>query len=374
MKRRDFLRTAGALTTAASVPGWLTAKPVEPLRILILGGTRFIGVHMADLALKRGHSVTFFNRGRTNPGLFPGVERIAGDRNGDLDGLKARKWDAVIDNSGYVPRRVRMTAELLAPNVRQYVFVSSVSVYPDFSVARNETSALAKLDDETTEKVDGSTYGALKALCEKAAEAAMPGRTSALRPGLVVGPEDNTDRFTYWPARAARGGEFMAPGKLSHRIQIIDARDLAAFTIKTIEDGRMGPCNVVSPPGMFTMGALIAESLRSARTLADPDPPPRPVWVDPSFLAEHKVGSWTDMPVWIAPRAGDAAYVLTSADRALKAGLTISPLRKTVRDTLEWHLKRPEAARLKLKAGIGPAREKEILAAWRAMSTVARTA
>jgi 2'-hydroxyisoflavone reductase len=213
MKRRDFLRTAGAVTAAAAAPGWLTAKPADrPLRILILGGTRFIGVHMTELALKRGHQVTFFNRGRTNPDLFPEVERIAGDRNGDIDGLKGRQWDAVIDNSGYVPRQVRATAELLAPNVKQYLFVSSVSVYPNFSEARDERSPLARIEDETTEKVDGSTYGALKALCEKAAEAAMPGRTTSLRPGLIVGPEDNTDRFTYWPARAARGGEFMAPG------------------------------------------------------------------------------------------------------------------------------------------------------------------
>jgi len=374
MKRRDFLRTAGAASAAAAVPGWLTAKPVEPRRILILGGTRFIGVHMTEVALKRGHSVTFFNRGRTNADLFPQVERITGDRNGEIDGLKGRQWDAVIDNSGYVPRHVRMTAELLAPNVKQYLFVSSVSVYPNFSVARDERSALAKVDDETAEKVDGATYGALKALCEKAAEAALPGRTTALRPGLIVGPEDNTDRFTYWPARAARGGDFMAPGKLSHRIQIIDARDLAAFTIKAVEERRMGAYNIVSPPGMFTMGALIAESLRAARTLSDPEPPPRPVWVDPSFLAEHKVEGWSDMPVWIAPRGDDAAFALTSADRAIKAGLVISPLRKTVRDTLEWHLKRPEAERTKLKAGIQPQREKEVLAAWHAVSTVARTA
>jgi 2'-hydroxyisoflavone reductase len=375
MKRRDFLRTAGAATAAAAAPGWLSARPAtDPLRILILGGTRFIGVHMTALALKHGHSVTFFNRGRTNPGLFPQVERITGDRNGDIDGLKGRQWDVVIDNSGYVPRQVRATAELLAPNVKQYLFVSSVSVYPNFSEARSESSPLARIDDETTEKVDGSTYGALKALCEKAAETAMPGRTTVLRPGLIVGPKDNTDRFTYWPARAARGGEFMAPGKLSHRIQIIDARDLAAFTLRMLEERRTGAFNVVSPPGLFTMGALIAESLRAARTLADPDPPPRAVWVDPNFLAEHKVGGLSDMPVWIAPRSGDAAFALTSAERAVKAGLTISPLRKTVLDTLAWHLERPDAERIKLKAGIEPAREREVLAAWRAVSNVARTA
>jgi 2'-hydroxyisoflavone reductase len=374
MKRRDFLRTAGAATAAAAAPGWLTAKSPQPLRILILGGTRFIGIHMTALALKRGHSVTFFNRGRTNPGLFPEVERIAGNRNGDVDGLRGRKWDAVIDTSAYVPRHVRLTATLLGPNVQHYVLISSVSVYPSSSISRDESSKVAKLDDETTERVDGSTYGALKALCERAAETAMPGRTTMLRPAPIVGPEDNTDRFTYWPARAARGGELMAPGKPSHRIQIIDARDLATFTINAIEARRMGTFNVVSPPGMFTMGHLITESLAAARALVDPQPPPSAVWVDPAFLAEHKVESWSDMPVWIAPHHADAAFAKTSGHRAWKAGLVITPMRKTVYDTLEWHLKRPLSERTKLKAGIEPAREKEVLAAWHAVSAVARTA
>jgi 2'-hydroxyisoflavone reductase len=374
MKRRDFLRTAGAATAAAAAPGWLTAKSPQPLRILILGGTRFIGIHMTELALRRGHSVTFFNRGRTNADLFPEVERVIGDRNGDVDGLRGRKWDAVIDNSGYVPRHVRLTTEVLAPNVKQYVFVSAVSVYADFSTAQDENSELATLEDPTSERMDGSTYGALKALCEQAANQAMPGRATILRPGLIVGPQDNTDRFTYWPARAARGGELMAPGKPSHRIQIVDARDLAAFTIASIEARRFGTFNVVSPPGMFTMGDLIAECLSAARVLVDPTPQPSAVWVDPAFLAEHKVESWTDMPVWIAPRRGDAAFPHTSGYRAWKAGLVITPMRKTVRDTLEWHLRRPDAERLKLKAGIEPAREKEVLAAWHAVSAVARTA
>jgi 2'-hydroxyisoflavone reductase len=374
MKRRDFLRAAGAVSAAAALPGWITARAAEPRRVLILGGTRFIGIHMTELLLKRGHSVTLFNRGRTNPELFPQVERITGDRNGDIDGLKGRKWDAVIDNSGYVPRHVRLTAELLAPNVEQYVFVSSVSVYPDFSVPRNEASPVAKLEDETTEKVDGATYGGLKALCEKAAEAALPGRVTAIRPGLIVGPEDNTDRFTYWPARAARGGEFMAPGRYTHDIQIIDARDVAAFSVGAIEHGRLGTYNVVSPPGFFTMGEVISESLRAARLQVDPDPPPRAVWVDPTFLAEHHVEGWSDMPIWTTAEGENAAFAKTSAVRALNAGLVITPMRKTVRDTLSWHLKRPEIDRTKLKAGIEPQREKEVLAAWRAMSEMARTA
>ena len=216
----------------------MPGRPQEPkpLKILILGGTRFIGLHMTALALERGHTLTFFNRGKTKTDRYPEIERIKGDRNGEIDGLKDREWDVVIDNSGYVPRHVRLSAELLAPKVKQYVFVSSISVYPNFSVPRDEKSPVGKLADETVEKVDGETYGPLKALCEQAVRegAARAARPSS-GPGLIVGPDDNTDRFTYWPARAARGGEFIAPGAPTDAFQVIDVRDLAAFTINAVE-------------------------------------------------------------------------------------------------------------------------------------------
>ncbi len=231
--RREFI--VGA-SLAAATSGWAAVpKAREPLSILLLGGTRFIGVPITELALARGHKVTFFNRGRTNTDLFPNIERISGDRNGEIDGLKARRFDAVIDTSGYVPRHVKLTAELLAPVARQYLFVSSISVYPDFSQPRAEDSPVGKMKDETVEKVDNDTYGPLKALCEQAAEAAMPGRVTVIRPGLIVGPHDSTDRFTYWPARAARGGKMLAPGKPSDGVQVIDARDLAMFTVDALE-------------------------------------------------------------------------------------------------------------------------------------------
>ena len=239
MKRRTLLSMAAAGALAAVTPAWAAKPPKKaekPLKILILGGTRFIGLHMTALALARGHTLTFFNRGKTKTDRYPEVERIKGDRNGEIDGLKDREWDVVIDNSGYVPRHVRLSAELLAPRVTQYVFVSSISVYPDFSVPRDEKSPVGKLADESIEKVDGDTYGPLKALCEQAAEKALPGRTTIMRPGLIVGPDDNTDRFTYWPARAARGGEFIAPGAPGDPFQIIDVRDLAAFTLNAIEN------------------------------------------------------------------------------------------------------------------------------------------
>src|SRR6188508_725228 len=273
MKRRTLLSLAAAGAFTAVTPVWAakkTKKAKQPLRILILGGTRFIGLHMTALALERGHTLTFFNRGKTKTDRYPEVERIKGDRNGQIDGLKNREWDVVIDNSGYVPRHARLTAELLAPNVKQYVFVSSISVYPDFSVARDETSPVGKLADETIEKVDGETYGPLKALCEQAVEKALPGRTTIIRPGLIVGPEDNTDRFTYWPARAARGGEFIAPGAPTDPFQVIDVRDLAAFAIKAAEENVTGTYNLVSNVNGFKFGELTAACIAAAHKQAKP--------------------------------------------------------------------------------------------------------
>lgn len=357
INRRTFLAAATLAAAGASI-----AETRKPLSILILGGTRFIGLEMTELALKRGHKVTFFNRGKTNADAFPDIERITGDRNGQIDGLKGRKWDAVIDNSGYFPRAVKLTAELLAPSVSQYLFVSSISVYPDFKAPRDETSAVGKLKDESVEKVDNDTYGPLKALCEQAAEAAMPGRVTVIRPGLIVGPHDSTDRFTYWPARAARGGDMLAPGKPGDGIQVIDGRDLAAFVLDSLEKKTTGTFNLVSPPGMFTIGDVVNESIRAAKELAKPAPPPKAVWAPAAFLEAQKIEGWSDMPVWVDAKGDEAAFAGTSAARAMKAGLKITPMRKTCHDTLTWHLARPAAERDKLKAGIAPEREKEILA------------
>jgi 2'-hydroxyisoflavone reductase len=364
MNRRHVITIGGALAATAAMPSWVQAKS-KPLEILILGGTRFIGVHMTELALKRGHKITFFNRGRTKTDLFPEIERIKGDRNGELDGLKGRRFDAVVDNSGYVPRHVKLSAELLAPNVQQYVFVSSISVYPNFAEPRTEASPVGKLADETVEKVDGETYGPLKALCEQAAERAMPGRTTVIRPGLIVGPDDNTDRFTYWPARAARGGEFIAPGSPADGIQVIDARDLAAFTLDSIERKSLGIYNLVSPPGMFTMGQLIDASVAEAKAQAKPATSPIATWIDADFLAAQQVAPWAEMPVWIPARGDEAAFAGTSAERALQAGLKVTPLAKTVADTLAWHLKRPAAEQQALKAGLAADKEAKVLQAWR---------
>lgn len=365
MRRRTLLSMAALGAFSQLTPAWAARKP-KPLRILILGGTRFIGLHMTELALARGHTLTFFNRGRTRTDRFPEVERIKGDRNGEIEGLRGRDWDVVIDNSGYVPRQVRLSAELLAPRVRQYVFVSSISVYPDFSVPRDESSPVGKLADETIEKVDGETYGPLKALCEQAAERAMPGRTTVIRPGLIVGPDDNTDRFTYWPARAARGGDFIAPGSPRDAFQIIDVRDLAAFTLGVVESQHTGVYNLVSNPNDFKFGALTDACIAAAVKQANPRSKPRAVWVPADFLEQQKVAPWSEMPVWLPAKGEEAAFAGTSNAAARAKGLKITALKKTVNDTLAWHLSRAVEDREKLKAGIAADKEASVLATWKA--------
>jgi len=366
MDRRAFITSASAAAFATAKSATAARKADKPLRILLLGGTRFMGLHITEFGLQRGHSVTFFNRGKTNPGRFPQVERLLGDRNGAIDTLKGKSWDAVIDTSGYVPRHVKLSAELLAPHVQQYLFVSSISVYPSFAQPMTEDSPVGRLADESTEKVDGETYGPLKALCEKAAQTAMPGRVTVLRPGLIVGPDDNTDRFTYWPARAARGGAMIAPNTPSDPIQFIDARDLAVFTLDVLEQKTLGVFNVISPPGKYTIGKLVDASVSAAESLVKPEPKPKPVWISTDFLEQQKVTPWQDMPVWFPPVGETAAGAQTSAARAIKAGLRVSDIERTVRDTLAWHLGRPQAERIKLKAGIAPDKEKEVLSAWEA--------
>jgi 2'-hydroxyisoflavone reductase len=363
MQRRQFISVA-SMTAAWAGATRATPGRAPSLRILVLGGTQFIGVYMTELAMRRGHSVTLFNRGATNPQLFAGLEKLRGDRDGQLDSLRGRKWDVVIDDSGFVPRQVRLSGDLLAPNVRQYLFISSISVYADFATPADENSPLGRLADESTEKVDGNTYGPLKALCETAAAEALPGRVTILRPGYIVGPGDNSDRFTYWPARAARGGDMLAPGGSADPVQFVDVRDLARFTLDLLERNVTGTFNVLSPPGRFTIGELVGASINCANALAKPSAPPRPIWVPAEFMSRHNVSLATDMPLWTDPAGADAAFAKTSASRALAAGLTIRALKDSVCDTLAWHLQRPAAERATLKAGIDPVRETEVLAAW----------
>jgi 2'-hydroxyisoflavone reductase len=357
--------SAAALAASSPVAA---KKKSRPLRILVLGGTKFLGVHIVELALQHGHSVTLFNRGKTNAAIFPQLVHLKGDRDAQLDALKGKHWDAVIDDSGYVPRHVKLSAQLLAPNVQRYIFISTISVYASFEKPNTEDSPLGKLADETTEKVEGGAYGPLKALCEKAAEAAMPGRVAVVRPGLIVGPRDPTDRFTYWPARAARGGDMLAPGTPSDRVQFIDARDLAAFVLRLVERKTVGTFNATSPPGMFTIGDVLSASIAAANATVKPNPAPTPVWVPADFLEQQKVQPWSDMPVWIPASGEYTGFADASVTRALREGLSIRPVQPTVNDTLAWHLQRPAEERAKLAAGLTPEREQAVLEAWRKAS------
>ncbi|HZA14224.1 MAG TPA: NAD-dependent epimerase/dehydratase family protein [Myxococcaceae bacterium] len=364
--------------TSSSASGNGSARPT-PKSLLILGGTGFLGPQLVEAARGRGHRLTLFNRGKTRPELFAGaanIEMLQGDRDGKLGALEGRKWDAVIDTSGYFPRVVKMSAELLAPNVRQYVFISTISVYADLSAdvskaGIDESARLARIDDPTIEKVTPQSYGALKALCEQAAEASLPGRATILRPGLIVGPEDPTDRFTYWPARIDRGGEVLAPGDGIDPIQFIDARDLAAWTIELIDRGVTGTFNALGPSGVFPVKDLLAACVSvnpGKATLT---------WIPTAFLEQQKVSPWSDMPVWIPRGDSPPTAVPVRNDRALGQGLKFRPVEVTVRDTLAWWKSLPAPApagekehpfkrTARLRAGISPEREAEVLTTWRA--------
>ncbi len=366
--RREFLRRSAAGAAAGLGLGAaglgaradLKGKADKPKSILMLGGTGFLGPQVVEAALARGHTVTLFNRGKTRPGLFPDVEKLHGDRDGDLKALEGRKWDAAVDTSGNVPRIVKMSAELLAPNLKHYIYISSVSAYADLSKpGSDETTPVATIDDPTVEKIDGRTYGALKALSEKAAEAAMPGRVAVVRPGLIVGPDDPSDRFTYWPVRVAKGGEVLAPNSPNDPVQLIDAKDLGEWLVVLIENQTTGVFNALGPDKPLTMGAM----LDACKTAAGSDA--SFTWVPTEFLAKHRVQPWSDMPAWVPSEGDYTGFAKVSNARAIKAGLTFRPILDTARDTLAWFKTLPEDRRSKLRAGIKPEREAEVLAAWK---------
>jgi 2'-hydroxyisoflavone reductase len=345
-------RAAGPATASGPAP-----SGPRPMKLLILGGTVFLGPELVELARARGHEVTLFNRGKTRPGLFPDVEKLHGDRDGQLDALKGRRWDAVIDTSGYVPRLVGLSAALLAPAVERYLFISSISAYAEGVRAPVlEEAATAPLADPASEDVQ-KDYGALKAACERAAEAALPGRALSIRPGLIVGPGDPTDRFTYWPVRLARGGEVLAPGDGADPVQVIDVRDLAALAVRCAEDRRSGLMNAVGPVGRLTMRGLVAGC--AAGVGADPSA----TWVEAGFLDAQHVAPWSDLPAWMGK---DEALAQCANARAVAAGLACRPVADTARDTLDWWRGLPEERRRSPKAGLAPAREAEVLDAWRA--------
>lgn len=365
--RREFIK-ASVLGGAAVATGALTGTavaaghekpPADTLDMLILGGTGFIGPHMVREALRRGHSVTLFNRGRTNNELFPDLETIKGDRGGDLEGLKGRQWNVVIDNSGYVPRHVENSATLLADSVDHYLFISTISVYATFADPMDENSPLGTLEDETVEEVTGETYGPLKVLCEKRATAAMgEDRTTILRPTYICGPGDHTDRFSYWPVRTSKGGPMLWPGGPDYTTQIIDVRDLANFTIDCVERRTAGIFNTVTPPKSYTFGEFLEDC--EAVTAQEVEP----VWVDEAFIEANEV----QLPVW-HPKSGPYANVSNvSGDRAWAAGLRNRPERETIRDLMTWWKTLPDDRTETTRAGLTAEREAELLELFRSES------
>ncbi|HEV2283398.1 MAG TPA: NAD-dependent epimerase/dehydratase family protein [bacterium] len=331
------------------------------MRILILGGTRFVGRHIAEAALARGHDVAVFNRGQSDPNPDIAVERLRGNRDGDLTALRGRRWDAAIDVSGYAPRIVRASVELLAPAVDHYTFISTASVYdsPKAADRVDEQAPIKTIKDERREDFQApAAYGALKALCERAVRQAMPDHALVARLSLVVGPRDPTDRFTYWPRRVARGGSvlaFDAPNRVV--LPFIDARDIARWIVMSVEAGLTGTFNLGGRPGV-TIGDVL-ETCRTASGAAGASF----VWVSEAFLLEHGVKPWTEIPLWV-PRGGDDLAGLDSA-KAIAAGLRVRPLAETVADTLAWDRTRPRDA--DLLAGLAAARETELLRLWEAI-------
>ncbi len=327
------------------------------MRLLILGGTIFLGRHIVEAALAEGHEVTLFNRGLHFPDLFPDVEKLRGEREGDLAPLRGGRWDAVIDTSGHIPRDVRATARLLADATDHYTFISSINVYPDCSIIGiDESTPIARIEGDEPTEMTFENYGALKGMCEAEAEQAMPGRATSIRAGLIVGPQDFSDRFSYWPSRLSRGGSVLAPGRPERPVQIIDVRDLAWWALRTATDRIGGVYNATGPDRILTMREVIETCASIGGTASDI------VWVDDDFLVENDVGAWVDLPLWLPEGSGLDGLCRINIDRAVAAGLRFRPLEETVAATLEWTRLLP--ADRTPRAGISPQREEELLHRW----------
>jgi 2'-hydroxyisoflavone reductase len=333
------------------------------MHLLVLGGTLFLGRHVVEAALARDHRVTLFNRG-TRPVAWAGVEQLTGDRDGGLAVLDGRRFDAVVDTSGYVPRLVGASARRLVDAVGHYTFVSSASVYADLSASGiGEAARVRTIDDPTNEEIR-THYGALKALCERAVDDALPGRALHVRAGLIVGPFDASGRFAYWVRRVADGGEVLAPGDPKRVIQFVHARDLAEWIVTMAETRRTGVFNATGPERQCTMRDL----LDVCRTASGSDA--RFTWVDDAFLVAHDVAPFTEMPLWLPP--SDAGLLALDVSKAIAAGLRFRPLAETVRDTLDWlrssmRVAAPPmlASGASTTAGLTDARERTLLDAWR---------
>jgi 2'-hydroxyisoflavone reductase len=324
------------------------------MKILVIGGTRFLGRTFVEVALDQGHELTLLNRGRTGPDLFPDIEHLRGDRDGDLAVLRGRQWDIVVDTCGYVPRIVEKSADFLQDSIERYIFISTISVYADFSKPGiDEGSPLAKIEDESTEEVTNEAYGPLKVLCENVVLDTYPERSTILRCGLTIGPYDPTDRFTYWPVRIQRGGEVLAPSPPHMQVQFVDATDLADFILLLAKNRITGVYNTTGPMQKLTMEGFLNACINITGSNASL------TWVSEDFITSHDVDH---IPVW-TPMDWRGIFQV-NCTRAINAGLLFKPLEQTIRNTLDWHATRPSD--YELKVGLKPDREKELLEKWRA--------
>lgn len=351
-----------------------TGRATKPLDVLILGGTGFTGPEQVEYAIARGHRVTLLNRNKTRPDFFKGrVEQLIGDLSADVSALKGRKFDVVIDNPTTMPAWVRNAAQYLKGNTSHYIFISTVSVYHDDKTAWADEGAPTTpmppdVDAYTvTRQNAGRLYGALKTFSEQEVERQYPGMNTIVRPGLIVGPLDPSDRFTYWPYRIAKGGDILAPGSGQDPVQIIDARDLAEWMIRLAETRTLGTFNAVGPIKPLTM----AEMLHGIKAVVANDA--EFVWIPDAFLKEQKVSAWTTMPVWTPDSSGDVGSSRRNIAKALAAGLTFRPLAVTAKDTLDWNRTRSPAELQSLaegkRFGISAQREAEVLAAWKSRTS-----
>lgn len=368
--RRDFLQMAAAGGVAGVGLGrtshWIDGSAAadvpqarRALRILILGGTGFIGPHMVRSALARGHTVTIFNRGRSNTHLFPNVERLVGDRNGDLESLEGHTWDAVIDNSATNPKWVRDTTQLLKDATDVYLFTSTRSVFRDFTeIGMDVDGPLYEPDPGAIDRGETLPYGPSKVLCERETRLAFGDRALIVRPGLIVGPGDNTDRFTYWPARIHAGGEVLAPGNPDNPVMFIDVRDLAEWYVHLLEQETRGIFMALGPEAPLSF----SEMLYGIRAVTNT--PMSFTWVDTDFLLDRDVSPYANMPLWMPARGNRAGFQRFDITRSLDAGLKYRPLAVTAKDTLDFHLSRPADRQAAMRAGIERTREAELLAAW----------
>ncbi|MCZ6915424.1 MAG: NAD-dependent epimerase/dehydratase family protein [Gemmatimonadetes bacterium] len=373
--RRDFLQisAAGVVGLGAAANPLRLRRPHSPaqssLRVLVLGGTGFIGPHLVRNLLQRGHTVTIFNRGRTNTHLFPQVERLIGDRNDDLASLRGHSWDAVIDNSATNPKWVRDSAQLLKDATPRYLFTSTRSVYNDFTQVglTEETAPTFDPDSSAIDRGERLPYGPSKVLCERETWRAFPNGTLIVRPGLIIGPGDQSDRFTYWPVRIDAGGEVLAPGDPTDPVMFIDVRDLAEWYVHLLEQERTGVYNALGPEAPLSF----AEMLYGCRAATSANM--SFTWVETDFLLEREIRPYSHMPCWIPPRGDRAGFQRFDLSKSLAGGITYRPLAVTARDTLAFHKTRPSEVRNRLlagesRAGISREREAALLAEWHALN------